>query len=67
MKNIKKQQLEIGFNSACRRPMPIRQRRATRARWWFSQMRRVVDDAIDWQPAPSLPPEQIRLPLAQGS
>jgi hypothetical protein len=28
-----------------------RQRRAQRANWWFTQMRRVVDGAVAWQTA----------------
>ena len=39
-----------------------RQRRLTRAQYWFRQMRQVVDCAIDWDPAPEPRPEQLRLP-----
>jgi hypothetical protein len=68
MKQImNKHQLEITLPTApCRRPGNYRQRRVSRARWWFSQMRRVVDEAIAWTPAPAARPEQTRLPLAQG-
>ena len=68
MKQItNKQQLEITLPTAtCRRPGNYRQRRVSRARWWFNQMRRVVDDAIAWTPAPAARPEQSQLPLAQG-
>jgi len=63
---MKNQQLEIGLKSpACRRPATLRQRRVARARWWFSQMRRVVDEAIEWKPASSQA-EQPPQPLAQG-
>ena len=50
---IMKQQLEIKLESAkpCRRTYPGNQRRA-RARWWFDQMRAVVDRAPDWPVAP---------------
>ena len=66
MRTMKNRQLEISLASRhCRRPL-IRQRRVSRARWWFSQMRRVVDEAIEWTPAPAIRPEQIHLPLAQG-
>ncbi|HEY5915514.1 MAG TPA: hypothetical protein VJA21_33435 [Verrucomicrobiae bacterium] len=41
---------------------PRRQRRLTRARWWFGVMRQVVDRATDWQPAPPPRPEQIWFP-----
>ena len=68
MKQItNKQQLEITLpTAACRRPGNYRQRRVSRARWWFNQMRRVVDEAIEWAPAPAARPEQPQLPLAQG-
>ena len=36
-----------------------RRRRLSRANWWFERMRRVVDHALDWQPAPPARPEQI--------
>jgi len=59
------QQLEITLPSpACRRPMSYRQRRVSRARWWFSQMRRIVNEAVE--PAPLDPPEQTALPLARS-
>ena len=65
--NTHDQQLEIGFKAqACHRRQNRRSSRLSRARWWFSQMRRVVDDAIEWRPVPSVPPQQIHLPLAQG-
>ena len=44
---------------------PARQRRTARARWWFGQMRRVVDEAMDRKPA-AIHREQIHLPLAQS-
>jgi hypothetical protein len=64
---MNKQQLEITLPAViCRRPPAFRQRRVSRARWWFSQMRRVVDDAIEWAPAPATRPEQANLPPTQG-
>lgn len=38
-----------------------RQRRMPSAHWWFDQMRKAVDNAIDWQPAPPARPEQVSL------
>lgn len=65
--NTHDQQLEIGFKAQARRRRQVRRTsRLSRARWWFNQMRRVVDNAIEWRPAPSVPPQQIHLPLAQG-
>jgi hypothetical protein len=40
-----------------------RQRRLRRARWWFEQMREVVDRALDRSPAPLPSAEQIYFPL----
>jgi hypothetical protein len=59
------QQLEITLPSAaCRRPMSYRQRRVSRARWWFSQMRRIVNEAIE--PTPLDAPGQPPLPLGRS-
>ena len=64
---MRNQQLEITLpTTACRRPANSRHRRVFRARWWFSQMRRVVDEAIEWTPAPAAHPEQTKLPLTRG-
>jgi len=57
------EQMEFGLNgprhcaSANRR-----QRRLSRANWWFQRMRDVVDKAIDWKPAPPPRPEQTWFP-----
>jgi hypothetical protein len=58
--------MELGFAG----PAPVRgalrrQRRLERAAWWFTQMRQVVDRALDWQTAPSARPEQTWLPGTQ--
>ena len=45
---------------------PARPARPGRARWWFSQMRQVVNSALDWKPAPPARPEQTYLTLARG-
>ena len=72
MKNTN--QLELGLNNArlVANSLNHRQRRVSRAKWWFAQMRRAVDKAVDWQPAPPARPEQTWLtgttgirPLAQ--
>ncbi len=53
-------QMELGFGNArdCYSATP-RQRRLSRANWWFERMRRVVERALDWQPAALPRPEQI--------
>ncbi len=43
-----------------------RQRRLPSAHWWFDQMRKAVDEAMDWQPAPPARPAQTHLLLATG-
>ncbi len=47
---------------------PRRARRNTQARWWFEQMRQVVEQAQDWEEAPrfqAVAPVQIQLPAAE--
>jgi hypothetical protein len=57
------QQMELGIGSMRVCPSVNRyQRRLSRANWWFERMRRVVDRAFDWQPAPPPRPEQIWFP-----
>ncbi len=56
-------QLELGLPSRHGR-RAARNRRVQRANWWFTQMRRVVDHARDWQPDPPARPEQVYLTLA---
>jgi hypothetical protein len=57
------QQMELGFGTALEQPRRAKQtQRQTRAQWWFSQMRRVVDQALDWN-APAARPQQVYLSL----
>jgi hypothetical protein len=56
-------QLEMSFGGTARL-LSRRQRRLSRAQWWFQRMRQIVDRAIEWQPAPPPRPEQIWLPGA---
>ena len=52
-------QLELSFASAPGQ-MPVkRPGRSGRGPWWFDRMRRIVDRAFDWRPAPPPRPEQI--------
>ena len=63
---MNKEQLEISFETNGRACRPLRsQQRRNRARWWFHQMRAVVDSAFDWSSAPPARPEQIYLTLAR--
>jgi hypothetical protein len=61
------QQIEMSFGTglAGRKIAPQCQRRS-RARWWFGQMRLVVESAVDWKSVPPPPPEQTRLGLVPG-
>ena len=63
MENMKtKQQLEIALESKNTCPRVYRSRaRRVRARWWFNQMRAVVDNATDWKAAPRPTGEQTYL------
>ena len=64
---MNKEQLEIRFQGNSPRRGPLRsQQRRNRARWWFNQMRQVVDSALDWKAAPPARPEQTFFGLAGG-
>jgi hypothetical protein len=61
---MEKHQLEMSFDgSVVIRPPARRQRRLTRARWWFGQMRRAAERAWDRQSAPPARLRQSCLPL----
>jgi hypothetical protein len=63
---INTDQMELGFtdSNVCS-PAMRRQRRLARARWWFTQMRRTVDEAFGRNPCPPRP-EQVYLTLPRG-
>lgn len=62
---MNQQQLELVFDrSASFRPPRRPLTPAERARWWFRQMHRVVDAAVEWRPTPPARPEQGHLRLA---
>lgn len=57
---IGNQQMELGLGSGGRAARAVRrQRRLSRAHWWFERMRAAVDGALNWEPAPRGRPEQI--------
>jgi hypothetical protein len=63
MTNATDNQLELGFNGI--RPhagTTRREGRIARASWWFSQMRDIVERAMDWESADEPRPEQIWIP-----
>ena len=57
------EQMELSLEkpSVCR-SIGRRQRRLSRANWWFDRMRAAVDRAFDWKPVPPARPEQIWFP-----
>ena len=57
------EQLELGLDGAIPPATPRREGRMTRATWWFTQMRRLVNAAVDWEAAPEPRPEQPWLGL----
>jgi len=63
-----RQQLELTSDGtvAFRPRITRRQRRQSRAQWWFARMRAVVDRALDWKPAPPPRPEQAHLALSHS-
>jgi hypothetical protein len=64
---MNKQQLEMTFEGAGKSSsLDRRQRRQNRAHWWFAQMRRVVNQALDWKPVPAARAEQGYLSLAHS-
>jgi hypothetical protein len=61
-----KQQLEITFDGSTQcRPRFRSQQRRTKARWWFDQMRNIVDTAFDWTATRPPRPEQIYFRLGK--
>ncbi len=67
MTNATDNQLELGFNPDIqyRGANPARHGgRIARAGWWFTQMRDIVERAMDWEAAGESRPEQIWIPGA---
>jgi hypothetical protein len=63
--NATNEQLELGFNGSLPRAnAPRREGRIARANWWFTQMRDLVEGAMDWKTASQPRPEQIWMPGA---
>lgn len=58
-------QMELGLGSktARRKALTRRQNRLQRAQWWFKEMRRVVNGAMDWSKVPNARPEQVYINL----
>ncbi len=62
---MNRQQLEMNLDcSVAFLPAARRQRRLTRARWWFAQMRQVVDRAWDSEPTPPAQTDRVCPPLS---
>jgi len=64
---MNKNQLEMNLDRSVNfPPAPRRPRRATRARWWFAQMRQVVDRAWDWEQPAAVATDQGCSPLSRA-
>lgn len=60
---MRTQQMELQFNASIQsRPLGPRQKRLSRAHWWFNQMRQAVDRAF--QVANESPPRSEQTPTA---
>lgn len=60
------QQMELGFGGVTFAGLATRrERRMTRAQWWFTHMRQIVDRAMDWEAVGEPRPEQTWLPGTQ--
>jgi hypothetical protein len=65
MMNANTNQMELGLRAKqARLTARQKQRRQQRAQWWFAQMRRVVDTALEWKPSKSGREEQVCLSLS---
>ena len=52
--------MELGLERpVCPRPLYRRGRRMTRSRWWFAQMRQVVDRARAWDSIPTVEAQDL--------
>ena len=59
-----KQQMELGLDHSLNfRRAARRQRRITRARWWFAQMRQIVSQVAEPAPINATQPQQASLTL----
>ena len=56
-------ELSLAANRSTQIP-PRRESRQSRAAWWFDQMRRVVNNAMDWDTVPEPRPEQSWLEIS---
>jgi len=58
-------QMELGFEQQqLSASATVRHSRQTRADWWFRQMRRVVDLAMEWRPTPPARHQQSYMVLS---
>jgi hypothetical protein len=58
-------QMELSLEAKShRRARQARRQRRERAQWWFAQMRRVVNAAMEWRPESQGRPAQVLLELA---
>ncbi len=63
MMNSNQMELGLDAKTALRGAAARRQNRLQRAQWWFGQMRRVVNGAMDWPARSNGRPEQVYINL----
>jgi hypothetical protein len=56
-------EMEMAGSKGC----PRRARRMGQARWWFDQMRQVVEQAQDWEEAPRFQSEPVQIQLPEAA
>jgi hypothetical protein len=57
------EQLELGFGGV-KIQMARGKNRIARGQWWFTQIRQIVNNAMDWSATAGPQPEQIWIPGA---
>jgi len=60
-------ELSLGSERSRATSASRRTQRQSRARWWFERMRRAVEEACDWPPAPLPRAEQTWFEAAVGA
>ena len=58
-------QMELGIEQRARAKSEAQREAAQRAQWWFKQMRRVVNGAMEWKPERIARPEQVHMSLGE--
>jgi hypothetical protein len=65
--NETKEQMELSLKTRVNYSRRRSKKPARRAGWWFLQMRRAVDRAMDWTPRPAPPVDQVYFALDRNT